>query len=78
MARVRSTPSVARRSPTGGYRAWEQNEVAPRRRSTATVEGDPPLNEPGLHEGMTQREWTEWKEMAARERLQCAAVGLST
>ena len=56
-------PAVARRSATGGYREWESAHA----HRTASADGDG--GETSRHP-MTQREWTEWKELAARDRLQ--------
>ena len=61
--------SVARRSATGGYRRWEEAGGGQRHRE--------PRQAAHEHEALTQREWTEWKEQAARERLRRAAEALA-
>jgi isopenicillin N synthase-like dioxygenase len=60
-------PSVARRSPTGGYRRWEEAGGAGGGQRPAGHEAIP--TPPTEAVPITQREWTEWKEQAARERL---------
>jgi hypothetical protein len=62
---VAAIPSqVARRSITGGYRHWDDER---QERDAGCSLGTGAATE--ASRPMTQREWTEWKESAARERL---------
>ena len=68
-------PSIARRSPTSGWREWEERRAS----AAAAPASDVQDGERRMWEQpMTQRDWTEWKEKAAYERLEAerAAVAL--
>lgn len=60
---------AASRAPTGGFRRWRAESHAStssRRRTPGDVDDDARAL---AAKGVTQREWTELKEGAARERL---------
>ena len=59
---------LARRGVTGGYRQWAEEERADgRARAPVAAVAD-------MKRALTQREWTEWKEAAARERARSRAL----